>query len=237
MLAPVRALCKHRRVSPVAAEPRGAKEPTRGCAGSWRQKPLQPRSLRQSWSLDQTWRCLPQLEVGPPGDAAFTRQPRSQPVCVAPGHRDALMCFLPSLEALQMQGAKMAEVDDADVDSDGICLSDRGPGELLPTREELGLAKPGLALMDHNGQVTRCGSGGRAPSAAPAAPQGTRPTATCFPPCPAAWRARSKGRQAGWPHFLSITPHSTAPACTEPGSATCSDSPADHPEHSSRTGR
>ncbi|XP_019331300.2 carboxyl-terminal PDZ ligand of neuronal nitric oxide synthase protein isoform X2 [Alligator mississippiensis] len=57
------------------------------------------------------------------------------------------------LEALQMQGAKMAEVDDADVDSDGICLSDRGPGELLPTREELGLAKPGLALMDHNGQV------------------------------------------------------------------------------------
>ncbi|XP_019396530.1 PREDICTED: carboxyl-terminal PDZ ligand of neuronal nitric oxide synthase protein-like isoform X3 [Crocodylus porosus] len=57
------------------------------------------------------------------------------------------------LEALQMQGAKMAEVDEADADSDGICLSDRGSGELLPTREELGLAKPGLALMDHNGQV------------------------------------------------------------------------------------
>ncbi|XP_019396529.1 PREDICTED: carboxyl-terminal PDZ ligand of neuronal nitric oxide synthase protein-like isoform X2 [Crocodylus porosus] len=56
------------------------------------------------------------------------------------------------LEALQMQGAKMAEVDEADADSDGICLSDRGSGELLPTREELGLAKPGLALMDHNGQ-------------------------------------------------------------------------------------
>ncbi|XP_019365863.1 PREDICTED: carboxyl-terminal PDZ ligand of neuronal nitric oxide synthase protein-like [Gavialis gangeticus] len=56
------------------------------------------------------------------------------------------------LEALQMQGAKMAEVDEADVDSDGICLSDRGPGELLPTRKELGLAKPGLAVMDHNGQ-------------------------------------------------------------------------------------
>lgn len=64
-----------------------------------------------------------------------------------------------SFEVHQIKGSKITDADEVGIDSDGICVSERGPGELPAAREDLGMLKPGQASKDKNCQVTRGGLG------------------------------------------------------------------------------
>ncbi|XP_074779674.1 carboxyl-terminal PDZ ligand of neuronal nitric oxide synthase protein-like isoform X2 [Athene noctua] len=57
------------------------------------------------------------------------------------------------LEVHQIKGSKIADVDEVGIDSDSICVSERGPGELPAARGDLGMLKPGQAPKDKNCQV------------------------------------------------------------------------------------
>lgn len=48
-------------------------------------------------------------------------------------------------------------MDEVGIDSDGICVSERGPGELPTARSDLGMLKTGQASKDKNCQVTGWG--------------------------------------------------------------------------------
>ncbi|XP_075026894.1 carboxyl-terminal PDZ ligand of neuronal nitric oxide synthase protein-like [Calonectris borealis] len=56
------------------------------------------------------------------------------------------------LEVHQIKGSKITDVDEVGIDSDGICVSERGPGELPAARGDLGMLKPGQASKDKNCQ-------------------------------------------------------------------------------------
>jgi len=44
-------------------------------------------------------------------------------------------------------------VDEVGIDSDGICVPERGPGELPGARGDLGMLKPGQASKEKSCQV------------------------------------------------------------------------------------
>lgn len=56
-----------------------------------------------------------------------------------------------SFEVHQIKSSKIT--DEVGIDSDGICVSERGPGELPGARGDLGLLKPGQASKDKSCQV------------------------------------------------------------------------------------
>ncbi|XP_069729455.1 carboxyl-terminal PDZ ligand of neuronal nitric oxide synthase protein-like [Phaenicophaeus curvirostris] len=56
------------------------------------------------------------------------------------------------LEVHQIKGSKITDVDEVGIDSDGICMSERGTGELPTARGELGVLKPGQASKDKSCQ-------------------------------------------------------------------------------------
>ncbi|KAK2535268.1 hypothetical protein Q9966_007019 [Columba livia] len=56
------------------------------------------------------------------------------------------------LEVHQIKSSKVTDVDEVGIDSDGICVSERGPGELPAARSDLGMLKPGQASKDKNCQ-------------------------------------------------------------------------------------
>ncbi|XP_062447149.1 carboxyl-terminal PDZ ligand of neuronal nitric oxide synthase protein-like isoform X2 [Rhea pennata] len=56
------------------------------------------------------------------------------------------------LEVHQMKGSKITDVDEVGIDTDGICVSERGPGELPTARAELGMLKPGQVSKDKSCQ-------------------------------------------------------------------------------------
>ncbi|XP_075572074.1 carboxyl-terminal PDZ ligand of neuronal nitric oxide synthase protein-like [Pelecanus crispus] len=56
------------------------------------------------------------------------------------------------LEVHQIKGSKITDADEVGIDSDGICVSERGPGELPAARGDLGMPKPGQASKDKNCQ-------------------------------------------------------------------------------------
>lgn len=56
-------------------------------------------------------------------------------------------------EVHQIKGSKITDVDEVGLDSDGICVSERGPGELPAARGELSVLKPGQGTKDKNCQV------------------------------------------------------------------------------------
>ncbi|KAM6372318.1 carboxyl-terminal PDZ ligand of neuronal nitric oxide synthase protein-like [Pluvialis apricaria] len=58
------------------------------------------------------------------------------------------------LEVHQIKSSKITDADEVGIDSDGICVSERGPGELPPARGDLGVLKPGQASKDKNCQDT-----------------------------------------------------------------------------------
>ncbi|KAM7087460.1 carboxyl-terminal PDZ ligand of neuronal nitric oxide synthase protein-like [Ciconia maguari] len=58
------------------------------------------------------------------------------------------------LEVHQIKGSKITDADEVGVDSDGICVSERGSGELPAARGDLGVLKPGQASKDKNCQDT-----------------------------------------------------------------------------------
>uniref|UniRef100_A0A8C3K6L6 Carboxyl-terminal PDZ ligand of neuronal nitric oxide synthase protein n=1 Tax=Calidris pygmaea TaxID=425635 RepID=A0A8C3K6L6_9CHAR len=58
------------------------------------------------------------------------------------------------LEVHQIKGSKMTDADEVGIDSDGICVSERGPGELPTARGDLSVLKPGQASKDKNCQDT-----------------------------------------------------------------------------------
>ncbi|POI35294.1 hypothetical protein CIB84_000954, partial [Bambusicola thoracicus] len=55
-------------------------------------------------------------------------------------------------EVHQIKGSKMTTVDEVGLDSDGICVSERGAGELPVARGELSTLKPGQGSKDKNCQ-------------------------------------------------------------------------------------
>ncbi|KAM9176384.1 carboxyl-terminal PDZ ligand of neuronal nitric oxide synthase protein-like [Mergus octosetaceus] len=55
-------------------------------------------------------------------------------------------------EVHQIKGSKMTDVDEVGLDSDGICVSERGPGELPAARGELSVLKAGQGTKDKNCQ-------------------------------------------------------------------------------------
>ncbi|XP_040387195.1 carboxyl-terminal PDZ ligand of neuronal nitric oxide synthase protein-like [Cygnus olor] len=55
-------------------------------------------------------------------------------------------------EVHQIKGSKITDVDEVGLDSDGICVSERGPGELPAARGELSVLKPGQGTKDKNCQ-------------------------------------------------------------------------------------
>ncbi|XP_051492827.1 carboxyl-terminal PDZ ligand of neuronal nitric oxide synthase protein-like isoform X2 [Apus apus] len=57
------------------------------------------------------------------------------------------------LEVHQIQGSKITGTDEVGIDSDGICVSERAPGELPTARGDLSMPKPGQASKDKNCQV------------------------------------------------------------------------------------
>ncbi|XP_040463209.1 carboxyl-terminal PDZ ligand of neuronal nitric oxide synthase protein-like isoform X2 [Falco naumanni] len=56
------------------------------------------------------------------------------------------------LEVHQIKGSKVTDADKVGIDSDGICVSERGPGEVPGARGDLGVLKPGQASKDKNCQ-------------------------------------------------------------------------------------
>lgn len=58
-----------------------------------------------------------------------------------------------SFEVHQIKGSKITDMDEVAIDSDGICVSERGPGELPAARGDLGMLKPGQASKEKNCQV------------------------------------------------------------------------------------
>ncbi|OPJ67628.1 carboxyl-terminal PDZ ligand of neuronal nitric oxide synthase protein-like [Patagioenas fasciata monilis] len=56
------------------------------------------------------------------------------------------------LEVHQIKSSKVTDADEVGIDSDGICVSERGPGELPAARGDLGMLKPGQASKDKNCQ-------------------------------------------------------------------------------------
>uniref|UniRef100_A0A8B9UAF6 Carboxyl-terminal PDZ ligand of neuronal nitric oxide synthase protein n=1 Tax=Anas zonorhyncha TaxID=75864 RepID=A0A8B9UAF6_9AVES len=55
-------------------------------------------------------------------------------------------------EVHQIKGSKITDVDEVGLDSDGICVSERGPGELPAARGELSVLKAGQGTKDKNCQ-------------------------------------------------------------------------------------
>lgn len=58
----------------------------------------------------------------------------------------------------QIKGSKITDVDEVGLDSDGICVSERGPGELPAARGELSVLKAGQGTKDKNCQVRILGT-------------------------------------------------------------------------------
>ncbi|KAM6243635.1 carboxyl-terminal PDZ ligand of neuronal nitric oxide synthase protein-like isoform 2-T2 [Porphyrio hochstetteri] len=56
------------------------------------------------------------------------------------------------LEVHQIKGSKMTAADEVGIDSDGICVPERGPGELPTARGDLSMLKPGQTSKDKNCQ-------------------------------------------------------------------------------------
>ncbi|XP_065709658.2 carboxyl-terminal PDZ ligand of neuronal nitric oxide synthase protein-like [Patagioenas fasciata] len=56
------------------------------------------------------------------------------------------------LEVHQIKSSKVTDADEVGIDSDGICVSERGPGELPAARGDLVMLKPGQASKDKNCQ-------------------------------------------------------------------------------------
>ncbi|XP_029816422.1 carboxyl-terminal PDZ ligand of neuronal nitric oxide synthase protein-like [Manacus vitellinus] len=56
------------------------------------------------------------------------------------------------LEVHQIKGSKITDMDEVGIDTEGICMSERGPRELPGARGDLGMMKPGQASKDKNGQ-------------------------------------------------------------------------------------
>ncbi|XP_074702593.1 carboxyl-terminal PDZ ligand of neuronal nitric oxide synthase protein-like [Strix aluco] len=56
------------------------------------------------------------------------------------------------LEVHQIKGSKITDAEEVGIDSDSICVSERGPGELPAARGDLGMLKPGQAPKDKNCQ-------------------------------------------------------------------------------------
>ncbi|XP_027597071.1 carboxyl-terminal PDZ ligand of neuronal nitric oxide synthase protein-like isoform X1 [Pipra filicauda] len=56
------------------------------------------------------------------------------------------------LEVHQIKGSKITDMDEVGIDTEGICMSERGPRELPGARGDLGVLKPGQASKDKNGQ-------------------------------------------------------------------------------------
>lgn len=63
-----------------------------------------------------------------------------------------------SFEVHQIKGSKITDVDEVGLDSDGICVSERGPGELPAARGELSVLKAGQGTKDKNCQVRILGT-------------------------------------------------------------------------------
>ncbi|XP_071622095.1 carboxyl-terminal PDZ ligand of neuronal nitric oxide synthase protein-like isoform X2 [Heliangelus exortis] len=57
------------------------------------------------------------------------------------------------LEVHQIKGSKITGADEVGLDPDGICVSERGPGELPTARGDISTLKPGQASRDKNCQV------------------------------------------------------------------------------------
>ncbi|KAJ7405991.1 carboxyl-terminal PDZ ligand of neuronal nitric oxide synthase protein-like protein [Willisornis vidua] len=55
-------------------------------------------------------------------------------------------------EVHQIKGSKITDVDEVGIDTDGICVSERGPRELPGARGDLSMLKLGQASKDKNGQ-------------------------------------------------------------------------------------
>ncbi|XP_075295762.1 carboxyl-terminal PDZ ligand of neuronal nitric oxide synthase protein-like [Opisthocomus hoazin] len=55
-------------------------------------------------------------------------------------------------EVHQIKGSKITDVDEVGIDSDGICVPERGPGELPGARGDLGMLKPGQASKEKSCQ-------------------------------------------------------------------------------------
>ncbi|KAM6110209.1 carboxyl-terminal PDZ ligand of neuronal nitric oxide synthase protein-like [Pterocles gutturalis] len=62
------------------------------------------------------------------------------------------------LEVHQIKGSKIPDADEVGIDSDGICVSERGPAELPAARGDLGVLKPGQASKDKSCQDAENGS-------------------------------------------------------------------------------
>ncbi|XP_027505927.1 carboxyl-terminal PDZ ligand of neuronal nitric oxide synthase protein-like [Corapipo altera] len=56
------------------------------------------------------------------------------------------------LEVHQIKGSKITDVDEVGINTEGICMSKRGPRELPGASGDLGMLKPGQASKDKNGQ-------------------------------------------------------------------------------------
>ncbi|KAM9370954.1 carboxyl-terminal PDZ ligand of neuronal nitric oxide synthase protein-like [Phaethornis superciliosus] len=56
------------------------------------------------------------------------------------------------LEVHQIKGSKITGADEVGLDPDGICVSERGPGELPTARGDISTLKPGQASRDKNCQ-------------------------------------------------------------------------------------
>ncbi|XP_064379987.1 carboxyl-terminal PDZ ligand of neuronal nitric oxide synthase protein-like [Dromaius novaehollandiae] len=57
----------------------------------------------------------------------------------------------------QMKGSELTDADEVGIDTDGICGSERGPGELPAARAELGVLKPGQVPKDKSCQDSENG--------------------------------------------------------------------------------
>lgn len=79
--------------------------------------------------------------------------PRLLPAILRRGVGGARVYLSISFEVHQIKGSKITDADEVGIDSDGICVSERGPGELPPARGDLGVLKPGQASKDKNCQV------------------------------------------------------------------------------------
>ncbi|XP_061867520.1 carboxyl-terminal PDZ ligand of neuronal nitric oxide synthase protein-like isoform X2 [Colius striatus] len=81
------------------------------------------------------------------------------------------------LEVHQIKGSKITDVDEVGIDSDGICVSERGPRELPTARGDLGMLKPGQASKDKNSQD---------PEVCSLPPAGSQPLLSPGSPCSSA---------------------------------------------------
>ncbi|NWU61991.1 CAPON protein, partial [Pterocles burchelli] len=87
------------------------------------------------------------------------------------------------LEVHQIKGSKIPGADEVGIDSDGICVPERGPAELPTARGDLGVLKPGQASKDKSCQVTGGQAGGHSRHSATAGVPLLRPLLSPGSPC------------------------------------------------------